>query len=179
MNSTEFSRLMQQYQGLVYTVCFQLVRDPDTAQDLAQETFLAAWIHQERCPPGCEKQWLARIAANKAKDHLKSAYQRRVNLPGDEGMPELPAPGAPPGPPGPEDEVLSSLGYSDLAALVHELREPYLKVSELFFLQERTVEEIALALCRPAKTVRTQLYRARHILQEQIQRKEHGNHGTL
>ena len=179
MNSTEFSRLMQQYQGLVYTVCFQLVRDPDTAQDLAQETFLAAWIHQERCPPECEKQWLARIAANKAKDHLTSAYQRRVNLPGDEGMPELPAPGAPPGPPGPEDEVLSSLGYSDLAALVHELREPYLKVSELFFLQECTVEEIALALRRPAKTVRTQLYRARHILQEQIQRKEHGNHGTL
>ena len=75
MNSTEFSRLMQQYQGLVYTVCFQLVRDPDTAQDLAQETFLAAWIHLERCPPECEKQWLARIAANKAKDHLKSAYQ--------------------------------------------------------------------------------------------------------
>ena len=75
--------------------------------------------------------------------------------------------------------MLSSLGYSDLAALVHELREPYLKVSELFFLQECTVEEIALALRRPAKTVRTQLYRARHILQEQIQRKEHGNHGTL
>ena len=94
-------------------------------------------------------------------------------------MPELPAPGAPPGPPGPEDEVLSSLGYSDLAALVHDLREPYLKVSELFFLQERTVEEIALALRRPAKTVRTQLHRARHILQEQIQRKEHGNHVTL
>ena len=41
------------------------------------------------------------------------------------------------------------------------------------------MEEIALALRRPAKTVRTQLYRARHILQEQIQRKEHGNHGTL
>lgn len=102
-----------------------------------------------------------------------------MNLPGDEGMPELPSPGAPPGPPGPEDEVLSSLGYSDLAALVHDLREPYLKVSELFFLQERTVDEIALALRRPAKTVRTQLYRARHILQEQIQRKEHGNHGII
>ena len=102
MNSTEFSQLMQQYQGLVYTVCFQLVRDPDTAQDLSQETFLAAWTHLERCPPECEKQWLARIAANKAKDHLKSAYQRRVNLPGDEGMPELPAPGAPPGPRAPK-----------------------------------------------------------------------------
>ena len=174
-----FSELVGQYERLVYTVCFQLVRNPHAAEDLTQEAFLAAYTHRQSCPAGCERQWLTRIAANKAKDHLKSAYQRRVNLPGDEGMPELPAPGAPPGPPGPEDEVLSSLGYSNLAALVHELREPYLKVSELFFLQERTVEEIALALRRPAKTVRTQLYRSRHILQEQIQRKEHGNHGTL
>ena len=179
MTAAEFTILVQKHQGLVYTVCRQLTGDDHIAQDLAQETFLSAWKSIDRCPPGAQPQWLARIAANKAKDHLKSAYQRRVNLPGDEGMPELPAPGAPPGPPGPEDEVLSSLGYSDLAALVHELREPYLKVSELFFLQERTVEEIALALRRPAKTVRTQLYRARHILQEQIQRKEHGNHGTL
>ena len=35
--------MVRTYQGLVYTVCYQLVQDQDTAQDLAQETFLAAW----------------------------------------------------------------------------------------------------------------------------------------
>lgn len=49
-----------------------------------QETFLAAWRAIDRCPPGYEKQWLARIASNKAKDYLRSAWVRRVNTPGDD-----------------------------------------------------------------------------------------------
>ena len=64
LTTLEFSALVQKYQGLVYTVCHQLVPDAGDAQDLAQETFLAAWRAIDRCPPGYEKQWLARIASN-------------------------------------------------------------------------------------------------------------------
>ena len=84
LTTLEFSAMVQQYQSLVYTVCHQLVPDVGDAQDLTQETFLAAWRAIDRCPPGFEKQWLARIAANKAKDYLRSAWVRRVNTPGDE-----------------------------------------------------------------------------------------------
>ena len=77
MTTLEFNALVRQYQGLVYTVCHQLVPDEGDAQDLAQETFLAAWRAIDRCPPGYEKQWLARIASNKAKDYLRSAWVRR------------------------------------------------------------------------------------------------------
>ena len=35
--------MVQKYQALVYTVCHQLVPDVQEAQDLTQETFLAAW----------------------------------------------------------------------------------------------------------------------------------------
>ena len=94
MTTLEFSAMVQQYQSLVYTVCHQLVPDVGDAQDLTQETFLAAWRAIDRCPPGFEKQWLARIAANKAKDYLRSAWVRRVNTPGDE---VLALEGAPPG----------------------------------------------------------------------------------
>ena len=52
MTTLEFSALVQKYQGLVYTVCHQLVPDAGDAQDLAQETFLAAWRAIDRCPPG-------------------------------------------------------------------------------------------------------------------------------
>ena len=76
--------MVREYQGLVYTVCYQLVQDADTAQDLAQEAFLAAWRAADRCPAGCEKQWLARIAANKAKDHLRSGWARKMSTPGDD-----------------------------------------------------------------------------------------------
>lgn len=84
MTTLEFSAMVQKYQSLVYTVCHQLVPDAGDAQDLTQETFLAAWRAIDRCPSGFEKQWLARIAANKAKDYLRSAWVRRVNIPGDD-----------------------------------------------------------------------------------------------
>ena len=81
-----FTELVLQYERLVYTVCFQLVRDAATAEDLTQETFLSAYIHREAIPEGYERQWLSRVAANKAKDHLQSAWNRRTVLPGEEEL---------------------------------------------------------------------------------------------
>ena len=121
LTTLEFSAMVQQYQSLVYTVCHQLVPDVGDAQDLTQETFLAAWRAIDRCPPGFEKQWLARIAANKAKDYLRSAWVRRVNTPGDE---VLALEGAPPGLE-PEQQVLDTLGAEELTRMILDLREPY------------------------------------------------------
>ena len=73
MTKEQFSELVHQYERLVYTVCFQLVRDGPAAEDLTQETFLSAYLHRESIPKGYERQWLGRIAANKAKDYLQSA----------------------------------------------------------------------------------------------------------
>ena len=87
LTKTEFTRFVEQYERLVYTICFQFTRDQGAAEDLTQETFLSAYLHADTCPKGYERQWLGRIAANKCKDHLQSAWQRRVDLPGDEGMP--------------------------------------------------------------------------------------------
>jgi RNA polymerase sigma factor, sigma-70 family len=113
--------MVQKYQSLVYTVCHQLVPDAGDAQDLTHETFLAAWRAIDRCPSGFEKQWLVRIAANKAKDYLRSAWVRRVNIPGDD---VLALEGAPPGTQ-PEQQVLDALGEEELTAMILDLREPY------------------------------------------------------
>jgi len=84
MTREDFSALVVQYERLVYTICYQLVRDSATAEDLTQETFLSAYLHQESLPTGYEQQWLGRIAANKAKDHLQSAWNRRLRRLSDE-----------------------------------------------------------------------------------------------
>lgn len=80
MEPCAFNAMMEQYEKLVYTVCLRLVHDEHLAQDLTQETFLSAWVHRSACPDGAQKAWLCRIAANKAKDHLKSAWARRTQL---------------------------------------------------------------------------------------------------
>ena len=170
MTRDRFSELVRQYDRLVYTVCFQLVRDGPAAEDLTQETFLAAYLHQESMPEGYERQWLARIAANKAKDYLQSAWNRRAVLPGDEGIP----PGlAPPT----EEVVLERAGADDIRAAVAELKEPYRPVCRLCLLEEKSPEEAALALGRPVKTIHTQLARGKKLLREQLERRD--VHGTL
>lgn len=123
LTNEEFTGLMQQYQRLVYTVCLQFVHDPHTAEDLTQDTFLSAFSAIDRCEPQYYKQWLVRVAANKCKDHLKSAWVRKVEAPGDDAMPE------PRGAPGtdaddPAESVLARAGAAELEQLVRTLREP-------------------------------------------------------
>lgn len=161
-----FSRLVEQYERLVYTVCFQLVRDAAAAEDLTQETFLSAYLHRSSIPEGYERQWLARIAANKAKDYLQCAWSRHTVLPGDEGMPPGLVPGA-------EEEALRHFQAQDIARAVESLREPYRSVCSLCLLGEKSPEEAALALGRPVKTIHTQLSRGKRLLRGELERRQH------
>ncbi|MEG2165724.1 MAG: sigma-70 family RNA polymerase sigma factor, partial [Ruthenibacterium sp.] len=167
LTTEKFSAMVQQYERLVYTICYQFVKDHALAEDLAQETFLAAYTHRDDCPPDSYKPWLARIATNKAKDYLKCAYRRHVTATEDDEMPTVSyALGAPPQP---EDITIDKDETNAIRTMILSLKEPYLKVSTLFFLQQRSVEEIAALLERPPKTVHTQLYRAKIMLQQQIE----------
>ena len=167
--------MVQKYQALVYTVCHQLVPDVQEAQDLTQETFLAAWRAIDRCPPGFEKQWLARIAANKAKDYLRSAWVRKMNTPGDE---VLALEGAPPGMQ-PEQQVLEALGEEELTEMILNLREPYCTPCRLVLLEQHTMAEAARLCGRPPKTVEAQIYRAKKMLAQQILQNDRIHLGTL
>ena len=168
MTKDQFSQLVSQYERLVYTVCFQLVREPAAAEDLTQETFLSAYIHRESMPEGYERQWLSRIAANKAKDHLQSAWNRRTVLPGEEELARGLAPPA-------EEAVLRRSGEADILRAIRELKEPYRQACRLCLLEEQSPEEAALALGRPVKTVYTQLSRGKKMLREALERS--GRHG--
>ncbi len=165
MTNEQFKVLIEQYESLVFSVCYQLVRDHHEAQNLAQDTFVSAFAHIDTVKEQNLKAWLTRIAANKAKDYLKSAYIRKVALSQD--MSELDAVRAEASP---ERLVIDQENADFIRKSVYHLKEPYHKVAVLFFLEERSVEEISQTLERPKKTVQTQLYRAKLALQEQLRK---------
>ena len=167
MDPCAFNAMMEQYEKLVYTVCLRLVHDEHLAQDLAQETFLSAWVHRGACPAGAQKAWLCRIAVNKAKDHLKSAYNRRMAVteaPGD----TAPALAAAQNAPSLEAECETRADAGLARECIEGLAEPYRTVSVLYFMQEWPVEAIARQLGRMPKTVHTQLYRAKKMLRREL-----------
>ncbi|MDL2254057.1 sigma-70 family RNA polymerase sigma factor [Ruminococcaceae bacterium OttesenSCG-928-I18] len=178
MNDEQFAQMVTQYERLVYTICYQFTRNHHTAEDLAQDAFLSAYAHLDSCPSENPKAWFARIATNKAKDHLKSAYNRRVAAVDDDSMPkdkgtlfgkeELP-----------EDITIAKEQAHSIASDILALKEPYHQVAVLFFLEERSVNEISVILGRPSKTVHTQLYRAKHMLQDKLKEKGGAHHDPV
>ena len=148
-----------------------MVRDSAAAEDLTQETFLSAYTHRDACPAGYERPWLSRIAVNKCKDYLQSAYQRHTVLPGEEFPPALS-----PTPP-PEAQAIARSEADAITALIHQLREPYGRVCAMALLEEKKPEEIALARGRPVKTIHTQLARGKRLLRQEWERRE--RNGTL
>ena len=162
MIKEDFELLVNQYERLIFTVCYQMVRDYQEAQNLAQDTFLSAYRHIDRCDSASMKPWLTRIAANKCKDYLKSAYQRKVSFSPPEELPDLPGGDIP------DDLVAVKESVEHIRRHIDSLRDPYLKVSRLYFLEEKSTEEISKILDRPKKTVQTQISRARVLLQNMI-----------
>ena len=164
MTDQTFEQLVVKYEKLVYTICYQMTRDPHTAQDLAQEAFLSAYAHRNSCDEANAKPWLCRIATNKAKDYLKSAYHRKVDLTDNEEDVHYTLYATPP----PEDITIDKDQAERITDAIRALKEPYVRVAVAYFLEEKTVDEIARALGRPPKTVHTQLYRAKLLLQKNL-----------
>lgn len=166
MSNEEFKILMHQYEKLIFTICYRFVRDYHEAQNLTQETFLSAYTHINTCNENNYKPWLARIATNKAKDSLKSAYSRRVllneNEDDDKKVISLVHQ--------PENLLLECESEEEIKQKIYSLKEPYLKVSIMYFVEDKSFDEIAEALKRPKKTVQTQILRAKGILRKLLEK---------
>ena len=164
MKERGFRNIIEKYEKLIFTICFQFVKDYQEAQNLTQETFISAYTHIDSCNIETIKPWLSRIATNKAKDYLKSAYNRRVVL-GNDDSEEVSAVSILPLP---ETLVLAKEGAENIKKYILNMKEPYYKVSVMYFLEEKSIDEISTILRRPKKTVQTQIFRAKNILKEYI-----------
>lgn len=164
MTNEQFKLIVKQYERLVFSICLQFTRNYHEAENLTQETFISAFKYIDGCDREKYRQWLARIASNKARDWLKSAYNKHSDFTNEDNDSILILDSDPL----PEDRVLTGEAVEKIRNAVMELKEPYKKVSVMFFLEEKDYDEISKLLCRPKKTVQTQVLRAKSILQEKL-----------
>lgn len=162
MDEAAFSAIVRGHMQTVFTVCYRLVQDYQEAENLTQETFLTAFRAIDRFEGERYGPWLVRIAVNKAKDYLKSAAHRTTAPVEAETLETCPAPG----------EIYAPLeeaeGVRAIELACDSLPPPYREVARLYFIEEKSCEEIAAILGRPVKTVRTQHARAREKLRKKL-----------
>jgi RNA polymerase sigma-70 factor, ECF subfamily len=71
-----FNTLIERYQNAVYSVCYRLMGDVPSADDMTQEAFILAYRKIDSYHGGNFKAWLLRIATNRCYDELRK-YQRQ------------------------------------------------------------------------------------------------------
>lgn len=158
----EFDAVMRAHQLHVYRVLISLVRDPDAADTLTQECFLRAYRKRESFRGEASlRTWLVTIAVNLARDHVRSrrvTFWKRLFQRGQDAaelsdtlVDQRPT----------ADKVLAAreeLG-AVWAALEH-LPERQRTVFILRYVDDLSLEQIAVAMGTTIGTVKTQLFRA-------------------
>jgi RNA polymerase sigma-70 factor (ECF subfamily) len=66
-----FNSLVERYQSQVFSLCYRLLGNRQSAEDAAQEAFLSAFRAIGTLSGGSVRSWLLRIAANQSKDELR------------------------------------------------------------------------------------------------------------
>ncbi len=152
MDDIRARQLVERYaDGLLRLACAWLGNVED-AQDVCQNTFLKALLHDKSFPdPEQEKAWLLRVAINECKNHRKSAWVRhRADWTDDAATAatvELPVPGG-------------------VWEAVERLPLKYRRVVVLRYYEGYEVREIAGLLGLSAPLVSTHLARAKSKLRE-------------
>lgn len=161
----QLEEMIEQYQNLIFSICYKLTGNYLESQDLTQETFLSAYTHLSNFDGNNTKAWLSRIATNKSLDYIKKSSRGTLvseNTIFDEIESKEPTP---------EKAYLEQDVRKRLRSYCTQLSPPYDKVAEYYFYQELEVWEIASILERSEKTVWTQVYRAKAQLKK-LYRKE-------
>ncbi len=135
-----------------------LVRDPHRAEDVAQQTLVAAWKHAPLDERGL-RGWLTQVVRNFARVEARSRQRR------DRHEPRAARPEAQPS----AHEVVERVHVQrELVAAVLELDEPYRTVLLLRFYEGKPPRAIARELGRPIASVRSQLARGLALLRARL-----------
>lgn len=159
-----YESLVRRYQQRVYALCRRLTGAHQSADDLAQETFIKAYFALARFDAQWPLYpWLRRIAVNTGLNYLKTRGRERPleGSPADvRRMPPAPATDDP------VDRLESAEFRARLDWAVDSLPADQRSVFVLRFHESLSYEEIGRTLGLPLGTVMSRLNRARQKLKE-------------
>jgi RNA polymerase sigma-70 factor, ECF subfamily len=164
-----FQLTLARYQDKVYRLCCTLLRDPTAAEDAAQESLVRIWKAIGSFDGRASlSTWIYAITRNRC---LTAIARRRDLASMSDAVVEAEA----------EISAASQLADSadsatddasaTLRELIELLPERYRRTLMLFYYEDRSVSEVAGMLGMPEGTVKTNLYRARAALTEQLRRR--------
>ncbi len=168
MNKLRLEQIITEYGNSIYSFCYYLTSDRQEAEDLYQDTFLKA-IELDRMDFNINpKSYLLGIRVNLWRNRLRKNYNRQKNIDyltrqresnlyyTEDDI-------------SPEDTVQKAEIKCIVHSAVNRLDKKYKLVVLLYYMEEMSVAQIAQILKIPQGTVKNRLYKARKLLEKQLE----------
>jgi len=164
-NSKAYGPLVEKHKGMVYTICFKIVRKAEEAEELAQDTFIKAFDKLEKFRGESKfSTWLYRIAYNAA---ISMTRKRRLEV---HALDDFVISNYS------EDEARENLDLVDpeeqqktLQNALQNLSDDDYLIINLFYLKELAVADISSITGLSSANVKVKLHRIRKKLYVQMQ----------
>ncbi|MBN2663476.1 MAG: sigma-70 family RNA polymerase sigma factor [Bacteroidales bacterium] len=164
-----FSELYNEYAGLIKAIAFRYIRDWDNAEDILQETFVTIYrkIHQY-AGKGSFEGWIKRIAVNNCLRFINEKQKRYFDdidsfqIAENKDIEQVDIDDA--------KSLVSNTDFSqkEILDVVSELPDGFRIVFSMYVLEEYKHKEIAELLEISESTSKTQLLRARKLIQKKL-----------
>ena len=165
-DSGAFSALVERYQQGLYSFLVRFVGDAGLAEDVFQETFLQVYQSASMFDTTRRfRPWLFTVAANKARDALRSRKRRSAapldaTVTGTQDTKNTYANLIPSEIPSPEKNSMNLEMRENVKTMIDQLPDNYRIVLTLSYFQEIPHKDIAEILDVPVGTVKSRLHGA-------------------
>jgi RNA polymerase sigma-70 factor (ECF subfamily) len=152
-----FELLMDRFQNKVFRLAFSMVRNETMAEDLTQDVFMKIW----KALPGYQgdaslSTWIYTITRNTCLTEIKKRSGRPTvsfdEPEFEDALQKLPAC---------QTSDREAGAELDIQVMLARLPEKYRRVITLFYLEQKSYEEVSAMLGIPMGTVKTFLFRAK------------------
>ncbi len=160
-----FRHIVERYQSLICSLAYSATGSLSQSEDIAQETFIAAWNELPRLrEPSRLRPWLCGIARNLIGKALRR--DRREPVHAAELLDAAQESAAPE--PLPPDHAISKEEEALLWRSLERIPETYREPLVLFYREHKSIESVAVDLGLTEDAVKQRLSRGRKLLHEQV-----------
>jgi RNA polymerase sigma factor (sigma-70 family) len=162
-----YAQLLGKYRDAIYYMLLKMVNSPVDADDLTMEAFGKAFKSLDQYAPNFAfSTWLFKIASNNCIDHIRKKRGTTVSLDqgvdGDDSL--TPSSLIQSDTLDPELSMINQQKITMMHDVVSKLKPRYRDLIELRYFKQFSYEEISEHLELPIGTVKAQLFRARELL---------------
>lgn len=151
--------LYDQFAPLAYAICLRYADQPENARDALQEGFIKVFTHlKDFKGEGSFEGWVRRIFVNVSLEHCRKRGRLVFSEDGNVVEEDV----------GFSPEAYQRIDFKELLKVISALPEGYRMVFNLYVLEGWSHKEIANELGISESTSKTQLFKARRQLQEQL-----------